>query len=206
MQTLGVLLGFIAAELLQLDLDTAVVTALAAADIAASDYVEAIRAYRKAILEGKIGDPAVAFPVDITTAPANPVPPGIFERLDRMIARIRSSPNYTDAIGEQLGIIPSQSGEIVPEEMKPSLKAVVQPGNVVEVSFVRGKTDGVEIETIVDGSGGWASAGRFIKSPAVLEIPDGTGSPRAVQIRARYLDGNKAMGLNSDTVNVVTTP
>jgi hypothetical protein len=30
--------------------------------------------------------------------------------------------------------------------------------------------------------------------------------PHAVQIRARYLDGNAPVGQNSDTVNIVTTP
>jgi hypothetical protein len=80
------------------------------------------------------------------------------------------------------------------------------PGSVVEVSFTRGKSDGVVIETKVDNSATWSSAGTYFKSPASLNIPDGNGLPHSVQIRARYIIGNEPVGQNSDTVNAVTTP
>ena len=43
-------------------------------------------------------------------------------------------------------------------------------------------------------------------SPATLNIPNGTGNPHSVQLRARYVLKDEPVGLNSDTVNVVTTP
>jgi len=91
-------------------------------------------------------------------------------------------------------------------DLKPVLKANAMPGNVVEVKFTRGSTDGIDVEIKVDNATTWSSGGRFFKSPAALNIPDGTGLPHAVQIRARYLDGNAPVGQNSDTVNIVTTP
>jgi hypothetical protein len=62
------------------------------------------------------------------------------------------------------------------------------------------------LQTRLDKEEKWNDAGRFVRSPAVLEIPDGTGAPRAVQIRARYIIGNDPVGQNSDIVNVVTMP
>jgi hypothetical protein len=70
----------------------------------------------------------------------------------------------------------------------------------------RGKTDGVNIRVKVDNQPHWTKGGRFFKSPAILKIPDGTDLPGAIQIRARYLQGNAPVGQNSDTVNVVTQP
>lgn len=206
MQTLGASLGFSTAELAAIDADAVMLTQLAANDIASRTYVDGVRAYRKIITEGDIGDPAPVFPTDFTNPPTTAVAPGLFERLDRNVTRVRAAANYTNEIGEVLDIIPSRSDDIAVVDLKPVLKASTQPGNVVEVSFVRGKTDGVEIETMVDGTGGWVSSGRYLKSPAVLNVPNGTGAPRAVQIRARFVDGNLAVGQNSDTVNVVTTP
>jgi hypothetical protein len=86
------------------------------------------------------------------------------------------------------------------------LKAVPMPGNVVQVKFTRGQTDGIDVQIKVDNAESWSSAGRFFKSPASLNIPDGTGLPHAVEIRARFLEGNDPVGQNSDTINVVTLP
>jgi hypothetical protein len=87
------------------------------------------------------------------------------------------------------------------------LKASAQPGNLVEAKFTRGETDGIVIEMQIDIETNWTLAGRFFKSPAVVEIPAGSSNlPRAVRLRARYLKGNDAVGENSDTVSVTTNP
>lgn len=52
----------------------------------------------------------------------------------------------------------------------------------------------------------WSAAGTFFKSPASVNVADGNGLPHAVRLRGRYIIGNEPVGLNSDTVNVVTTP
>ena len=52
----------------------------------------------------------------------------------------------------------------------------------------------------------WTAGGTYFKSSAAVNVPDGTGLPHSVRIRARYIIGNEPVGLNSDTVNVVTTP
>ena len=203
----GVSLGFSIAELAKLTDDDQWLTFVANAALALDAYKDAIRGFRMALTEGSVGDPSPVFPVDLSLAAPGGVPlAGLFERIDNMVKRIRVSPAYTPEIGGLLQIIPTKSEDIIESEMKPTLKANAMPANVVEVTFTRGKSDGIQIDMLIDHTGGWTSAGKFFKSPAILNIPDGTGLPHAVQVRARYIIGDQPVGLNSDTINVVTTP
>ena len=206
-QTIGTTVGLVAADITAIANDATWMSFLSQATMAVDAYSDGVRQFRKTLTEGEIGDANPAWPTSIDpTPPSTTVPTGIFERLDAYVKRIRVSPNYTPETGALLGIIPSKGGDIVETEMKPVLKANSMPGSIVEVSFTRGRSDGITIETKVDNAASWSGAGNYFKSPASLNIPDGTGLPHSVQIRARYIIGNEPVGLNSDTVNVVTTP
>lgn len=205
-------LGFLPAEVITVQTDNTCLQDLASGREQLDAFVESVTQYRRNVLEGNIGDPAPVFPTAPTITPAELPPTGIYQRLIELVARIRAAPAYTPEIGALLGIIPSSAstsgtGSGTDDgDLKPVLKATAMPGSVVEVKFTRGHTDGIDVEIKVDNAAAWSSGGRFFKSPAALTIPDGTGLPHAVQIRARYLDGNAPVGQNSDTVNVVTTP
>jgi hypothetical protein len=206
-QVEGVALGFTPAELLAIAHESETYTYLADATLTIEAYLDAFRQYRKIVTEGDIGDPTPDFPSDISLTLPNSMATGMFERLDNLVKRIRVAPNYTDEIGALLGIIPSSGGGTPEADLKPLLKASAQPGNIVEVKFTRGDTDGIVIEYQIDTETDWTLAGKFFKSPAALEIAAKEGNlPRAVRLRARFLKGNDAVGLNSDTVNVTTTP
>jgi len=87
------------------------------------------------------------------------------------------------------------------------LKLSAAPGNIVNVEFKRGTSDGIQVQTNLDNSGVWNTVGTFFKSPAALNIPAGTGDlPRAVQVRARFVEGNNPVGDYSATVSVSTIP
>jgi hypothetical protein len=205
-------LGFLPADVVIVQTDNTCFQDLASGREQLDAFVEAVTAYRRNVCEGNVGDPTPVFPTAPTITPAELPPTGIFQRLIELVARIRVAPTYTPEIGALLGIIPSSAstsgtGSGTDDgDLKPVLKANAMPGNVVEVKFTRGHTDGIDVEIKVDNAPAWSSGGRFFKSPAALNIPDGTGLPHSVQIRARYLDGNDPVGQNSDTVNVVTTP
>ena len=77
----------------------------------------------------------------------------------------------------------------------------------MNVKFVRGSSNGVLIETQIDNEMTWNNAGRFVKSPAELAIAQNADHlPRSVQVRARFLSGNDAIGDWSDVVTVQTIP
>lgn len=207
MQAVGATLGFSPTELSALTADQQVIEFLGITMPKLDAYSQSVRDFKDEWTQGDVGDPASTFPADVSFTPPSPIPPtGCYERLDRMVKRIRAAPAYNEETGSLLGIIPQKGSDLVESEMKPVLKASAMPGSVVEVAFTRGKSDGIVIETRVDNAVSWSSAGNYFKSPASVNIPDGTGLPHSVQVRARYIIGNEPVGLNSDTVNVVTTP
>lgn len=203
----GAGLGFLPAEIAAAQDDNTCMQGIASGAIELEAYVDAVRQYRTTVLTGDIGDPAAAFPAAPEITPGELVPVGIYERWNKLRDRIFAAPTFTPEIGELLGIMPFGPGGPTPEsEIKPIVKPTAKLGNVVEVKFTRASFDGIELEIKIDNDVDWSNAGRFFKSPAVLNIPAGTGLPRAVQIRGHYLIDDAPVGSNSDTVNVVTTP
>jgi hypothetical protein len=199
-------LGFSAADIASMTQDAEDFRALARATTAAEAFMAALRGFRLSLSEEKVGSPQPLFPTLTITPPPNGVPAGIFQRLDERVQRIRTAAAYTDEIGALLNILPSKSQSIAESELVPQLKVTSMPGNIVEIRFTRGDADGLSVQMRLDKENDWTSVGWFIRSPAVIEVPDGTGAPRSVEIRARYLIGNDPVGLNSNVVSVVTTP
>jgi hypothetical protein len=201
-------LGFDPMEVGTVEADNTAFQFLASIALAVESYESSMRAYRKEILEGDHGKPGVELPLP-PTYPATPptVDPGIFERLANLVERIRVAPNFTAEDGTALNIVPSKPANIVPNELQPNPSLEALPGNVVEVRFIRGQTDGIEIQYQLDKDGEWVNAGRFLKSPAVLDLPQNVqGTARSVQIRARYVLDNSPVGQFSDTDNISTIP
>ncbi|MBK7393979.1 MAG: hypothetical protein IPI64_11885 [Chloracidobacterium sp.] len=197
-QALGAALGLTVAELAQITADNAMMQFMAAIDVEVNDYAASVRSFRKVMTEGDVGDPTPLFPADVTPTVPAAVPTGIFERLDGFVKRIRVAPGYTPVIGAKLGITRRQdyiADQAADGTQQPTITATPQPGNVVNVKFVRGSSDGVFIETQLDNETAWTTAGRYPKSPAVINIAQNSDKlPRNVQIRARYLDGNDPVG------------
>lgn len=132
---------------------------------------------------------------------------GIYERLDNLVKRIRLSPNYNEEEGALLGIVPVSPSGPVPEEVPPKIKAAAYPGSQVQIKFVKGDSNGVAIETKLDNSDTWINVGNFSNSPVFLNIPTNPENlPRAVQLRARYLEQNTPVGQYSDIVSLATLP
>lgn len=205
-EEVGASLGFNAAKITAVANDNAMMQFLAEADIAVKAYEKAVMEFRQLITEGDIGDTLPQFPADPNlTAPAS-VPTGIFERLDRLVDQIENADAYTTEIGALLGILPRGETETPVDELKPELKGRALPNYQPEISFTRGSTGGISIQIQRGNSDVWTDAGNFFKSPAILTItPTIPNTPEAVRIRARYLEGNTAVGEWSDTVNLVVS-
>jgi hypothetical protein len=202
----GASMGLSVAEIASVQADNTIVQFLAMTAVELDAYRSAVQQYRTIITEGKVGDPTPEFPAAIAPTLPTPVPTGIWERVDGFVKRIRVAAAYTDEIGALLGIIPSGSGPVPENEMKPELTPTSLPNSVVQVKFVRGATDGVMIEMSLD-NGTWSEAGRYFKSPANLVVPENPEkSPRAVQIRARYVEGDSPVGQFSNIVTTASQP
>ena len=84
--------------------------------------VQDITSFKNIMRDGPLGTPTPLIPA-APTLPAAPtmVEPGIFKRVAKFVQRLKSHPNYTENIGEDLGIV---GGEMTFEqsELKPELK------------------------------------------------------------------------------------
>ena len=125
------------------------------------------------------------------------VPPGIFPRIAKLVQRIKASLNYTQAIGNDLGIIGSEQ-IIDPATLKPTLKLIFE-GGVVEVQWKKGASDSVRIESDKDGTGF-----RFLAVDTVPHYTDTTPitAPATWKYRAMYIINDLLVGQWSDVASI----
>ena len=187
--------------------DAAVVQKLAAVQVQLKAYRQAVRQYRITILTGDVGQPTPEFAALPAYGSPDVVATGIYERTDTLIKQIKLAPTYTEEIGALLGIIPANRPALPVEDLQPIVRMISMPGSAVQVTFVRGTTDGVMLQTKLDKSETWTDSGRYYSSPINVPIPaNPTGLPRSVQVRARYIEGNEAVGQFSPVVSASTQP
>ncbi len=204
---LGPGLGFSPAEIAQVEADAEAISWLAANQTAIEAFRRAATQYRRQMLEGKPGAAIGDFPSTGSLTPPAGISPGIYKRINDIVRRVRAAPGFSDNTAAALKIEPIRSSEadLTDTQPNPSLRA--EAGNVVVVRFVRGTFDGLDVQIKVDSDEKWAAAGRFLRSPGRLKVPQGPGNlPRAVQVRARYLVGNEAVGQYSDIDTISTIP
>ncbi|HTH56710.1 MAG TPA: hypothetical protein VL728_11745 [Cyclobacteriaceae bacterium] len=139
--------------------------------------------------------PVIA-PPPLPAAPAA-VQAGIFTRAGQQVQRIKNNPNYTEAIGKDLGIIGSEQLAISSVEMKPVLKLVMKGGQV-EIQWVKGDADALYIET--DKGTGW----QFLAVDTVPHYTDTTriAAASSWKYRAMYLVNDEKVGQWSDVASI----
>lgn len=171
--------------------------------------MQARTAYKNLIRNGPVGSPGG----DPPSAPANPAPPatvapGIVPRLRKLIQRIKAAPNYTEAIGQDLDIIGTETN--APDDIanaKPTAKGFPQPGSQVRIEFNKGNFDGVLVEGRRKGDADWTALGQDLYSPFIdTRAPAQPGTPEVREYRLRFILRDEAVGEWSDIIAVVTTP
>jgi hypothetical protein len=171
-----------------------------------SEYI----AYKKIIVFGGANDPTPTFPTMTTpTAPVfvTSIESGIVERIRAFVKRLKASPNYNEAVGQDFQVINPTSDKFIAATAKPVLKIKALANSIIEISFVKGESDGIELEIQRGSETGWTRIGKFIKTPAEDDTPTiAPNTPEVRRYRGRFLEGNKPVGLFSDIASVVTTP
>lgn len=109
---------------------------------AARDYFKSWAKQKKGIRGGYGNVPFVGFPipVDVSTPPAS-VLPGVEKRFRNLVKQIKSNPNYTLAIGKDLGITGVKpSAELTAPVLKLTMK-----GGKPTITCKRGNSHGIRI-------------------------------------------------------------
>lgn len=211
----GASLGFSAAEITSVVDDCEMMRFAITSSQSAAGESKARTAYKRAILDG-VPQGSNAPPLPLSTLPAPPAvltAPGVIGRLRAVIARVKTSPNYNQSVGEQLQIASGAgksggaSGGIygaIYENAKPPFKAVASVGAIV-LNWTKGAFDGVQIEQQRGGETAWTPLDKDFKSPYTDTRPNLiNGQPEQRRYRLIYLLDDQIVGTYSDTVNVNT--
>jgi hypothetical protein len=104
-------------------------------------------------------------------------------------------------------VINPTSDKFIAATAKPTLKIKALANSIIEIGFVKGESDGIELELQRGSDTSWTRIGKFIKTPAEDDTPTiAPNTPEVRRYRGRFLEGNKPVGQFSDIVSVVTTP
>lgn len=185
--------------------------------VAGSAVVEANRRefvqFKRLMLYGSKNAPMPVYPTlnTPTEVPLNgELAAGIIKRTRSFVRRLKESANYNEAVGADFRVlaVDDSGGNVSEQDAKPTIKAQARAQSMVEIEFVRGGFDGVEIERQRgDNANDWQSIGRFYKSPAEDDAPPAqANTPETRRYRARFLKGNKPIGVYSDIITTVTQP
>ena len=201
-------LGFTPAEVTAVDNDNQVMQFLADTTVQLEAYKDAVRQYRIVITEKEIGKNTPEFPANPSFTLPVEVPTGIFERLDKLVDRIRVAPGYTDEIGALLGIIPSSPDKPPPESLKPVATVVPAFGGYkFTVHATRLGMPAYKAQIRRMDSESWTDAG--FSTTADLEVtvqPSTPGLTERLQVRVILLKNNEPVGEPSDAVYVTVNP
>jgi len=206
---LGANLGFTTNDINSVNNDRDVIDFLADAAVKVKAYEKAIQQYRLIITEGDTGEPNPQFPDDPALVLPASVATGMFERLVKLVERIRVAPNYTDEAGALLGILPSSGGSRAESEIKPHIETfAAQSGyHFSIVVSERGAADMWEVLILKKNAADWQTAKTAVgKSVDVAITPTTPGEAERVQVRVQLKKNNQNYGQPSDMVYVTVNP
>jgi len=159
------------------------------------------------VLTGE-GAANVVLPTFVTpTLPAGvtAVPPGVLNRIFALIAKMKLSSNYAEAIGTDLGIVGSEATE----KALPKFSAELLQGagcQCVKLTFAKYGHMGVYIESR-RGTGAWEFQAIDTESPYMDERPLlAAGTPEVREYRMRFWDKGTPNGDWTDVVKVTVSP
>lgn len=177
-------------------------------------WLSAVRAFSPSTTDAVdnvlTGEGTVAVVLPTFTAPALPAGvtaavPGLLNRIFALIARMKTSPNYTETIGTDLGIVGAEeTGKPTPRFTAETLDGT--PCQCVKLVFYKYGHMGVHIEGR-RGTGGWEFLSVDTESPYLDERPLLTaGQPEVREYRMRFWDKGTPNGDWTDIVRITVSP
>jgi hypothetical protein len=177
--------------------------------LAVNDYTEQIRAtsqsltdWQDLIYEGGDGVPNGALVPPVPVFQTVALPSGafvnIFEDFKKLVDDVKHADKYTEAIGEDLMIVPADGDDLVLDELVAALKNV-QPLGGYKIR-VDGSLQGMKMLRVEYWAKGATApqTDKFDKLPAVMTIaPKQAGEPESGHLRAYLLKDNEQIGLPS---------
>lgn len=196
-------LGVTAAELSSLQKDNAYFTYLISMMEVYRQNLLNLSSYKN-MLKHAVGQQHIgALPVlpNLGTAPPT-VPEGVFDRVGKLVTRIKASLNYTDALGNDLGVIaPTQTIDLA--TLKPELKVNLD-GDRPHIKCSKGYADAIDLYVDRKDGAGFVLIGRLTK-PDYIDVANLPANIVLAEwdYKARYVIANNVVGVMSSIVSVV---
>ena len=157
--------------------------------------MQALKQWRDEVLygqpEGSAVPAAPVFPVVGAVTYTRGVVNQFFELRDLIVA----SPGYTEAIGEDLGLIGSEVLKPAPSSLTPELKAETSTGYWVNLTGSMQGMDALRVEYSRDGGESFQTVAFLTNTPGGFQIaPSNPNQPEKGVIRAVYIKRNEDIG------------
>jgi uncharacterized protein YaiE (UPF0345 family) len=196
--TYATTVGVTAAEVTQTTADAAYFAFVVGAHNQHTKTTRDWTAYKTALRSGTVIGAMPTTPA--LGVPPAAVPAGIFNRVSAMAARIKKHPAYTEAIGQDLGIIGAEQ-TIDPTTMKPVLELALQAGHP-NVGWTKSGMDSLEI-WVDRGTGTFA----FLTIDTVPDYLDtaalpASGASAVWKYKAIYRLNDEQVGQWSDVATI----
>ncbi len=201
--TYAAAVGVTAAEVTSVQKDYAMFSYMMNMLEAYKQTVNNITSYKN-LLKHAVGQQHLgAIPVlpTLATAPAS-VTEGVFDRISKLVKRVKASVSYTDAMGQDLGIIaPVQTIDV--STLQPDLVVKLDAGRP-HIKCTKGIADAIDLYVDRKDGAGFTLIGRLLKTDYI----DTTNLPANTVLaewdyKAMYVIGNDNVGLMSSVVGVV---
>ena len=159
--------------------------------------------YKNKLSRATIGSPLGA-PPNIVVPPAPvTVPAGIFTIIGGIVQRIKGMKDvYTDAIGEDLGIVGDESS-FNADDFKSIINSVKKTNEGIKIDLLKDETDGGNIYSRINGLGSFAFFAFSAHPPFIdtrpLSVP---GTPEKREYMVKNVLNDHEIGLESDVVSI----
>ena len=157
--------------------------------------MQALKQWRDEVFDGEPEGSAVpaapVFPVVGAVTYTRGVVKQFFELRDLIVAL----PGYTEAIGEDLGLIGSEVLKPAPSSLTPELKAETSTGYWVNLTGSMQGMDALRVEYSRDGGESFQTVAFLTNTPGGFQIaPTNPNQPEKGVIRAVYIKRNEDIG------------
>ncbi len=195
--------GISPAELTQLENDNAVFAYVMNMLAANKQSQQTITSYKNLLIHHSDNSPIGPLPVfpSFPVAPAA-VPGGVFDRVRDMVQRIKGHPNYTEAMGRDLGVIAPENPVDI-KTIMPVLSCKLDAGRP-HLKWPRSVAQALDLYADHNDGKGFVYLGRFLRSEYIDLYPLAAGKiADEWKYKAMYVIGDEPVGLISQELTVV---
>lgn len=195
-------LGVTPAELTALQKDNAAFQYIINTMESYRQYVLNLAGYKNMMKHATVNQHIGALPV-MPTLPTTPpmVAEGIFDRIAKMVTRIKASVNYTDAIGVDLGVVGSSSTVDI-TTLQPDINIKIDVGKP-HLKWTKGVADAVDLYADHNDGNGFTYMGRLMRNEYLDITSIATGKVYDEwKYKAIYVIADTQVGLYSKITSI----